>query len=200
MNIGLVHPYLSYLLYFVILTGLISWIGDFIKIKNDSITLVVIITNILSLIGFSIINSLFLIFIYSAGYFLNYDFLINLLFIGIYIYCANEILKACNEDFRDNKTFKLTAKLIIIGPFIVSFVVFYLLFYGEKIYKLSPSCENTNDPKIKVCKYSKGTYIGEMKAFKRHGQGEYIWNDGTGGTWKGKWIEGKRAPHAQTVK
>ena len=56
MNIGLVHPYLSYLLYFVILTGLISWIGDFIKIKNDSITLVVIITNILSLIGFSIIN------------------------------------------------------------------------------------------------------------------------------------------------
>jgi len=39
-----------------------------------------------------------------------------------------------------------------------------------------------------------------MKAFKRHGQGEYIWNDGTGGTWKGKWIEGKRVPHAQTIK
>ena len=38
MNIGLAHPYLSYLLYFVILTGLISWIGDFIKIKNDSIS------------------------------------------------------------------------------------------------------------------------------------------------------------------
>jgi hypothetical protein len=34
-----------------------------------------------------------------------------------------------------------------------------------------------------------------MRAFKRHGQGEYIWNDGTGGTWKGKWIEGKRVPH-----
>lgn len=190
MNIGLVHPYLSYLLYFVILTGLISWIGDFIKIKNDSITLVVIITNILSLIGFSIINSLFLIFIYSAGYFLNYDFLINLLFIGIYIYCANEILKACNEDFRDNKIFKLTAKLIIIGPFIVSFVVFYSLFYGEKIYKLSPICENTNDPKIKVCKYSNGTYTGEMKAFKRHGLGEYVWN--TGKTWDGQWENGKR--------
>ena len=69
MNIGLVHPYLSYLLYFVILTGLTAWIGDFIKKKNDKITIVLSITNILSIIGFSIINSLFLIFIYSAGFF-----------------------------------------------------------------------------------------------------------------------------------
>ena len=45
------------------------------------------------------------------------------------------------------------------------------------------------DPKIKVCKYSNGTYTGEMKAFRRHGQGEYIWD--TGKTFKGEWIEGK---------
>jgi len=189
MNIGLVHPYLSYLLYFVILTGLTAWIGDFIKKKNDKITIVLSITNILSIIGFSIINSLFLIFIYSAGFFLNYDFWVNVIWIGVYIYCANEILKIFNDAFGNNKIYKLVGKLIIIGPFLISFIIFYGLFYGDKIYKISPHCENTNDPKIKVCKYSNGTYTGEMKAFRRHGQGEYIWN--TGKTFKGEWIEGK---------
>ena len=189
MNIGLVHPYLSYLLYFVILTGLTAWIGDFIKKKNDKITIVLSITNILSIIGFSIINSLFLIFIYSAGFFLNYDFWVNVIWIGVYIYCANEILKIFNEAFGNNKIYKLVGKLIIIGPFLISFIIFYGLFYGDKIYKISPHCENTNDPRIKVCKYSNGTYTGEMKAFRRHGQGEYIWDSGK--TFKGKWIEGK---------
>ena len=189
MNIGLVHPYLSYLLYFVILTGLTAWIGDFIKKKNDKITIVLSITNILSIIGFSIINSLFLIFIYSAGFFLNYDFWVNVIWIGVYIYCTNEILKIFNEAFGNNKIYKLVGKLIITGPFLVSFIIFYGLFYGDKIYKISPHCENTNDPRIKVCKYSNGTYTGEMKAFRRHGQGEYIWDSGK--TFKGKWIEGK---------
>ena len=189
MNIGLVHPYLSYLLYFVILTGLTAWIGDFIKKKNDKITIVLSITNILSIIGFSIINSMFLIFIYSAGFFLNYDFWVNVIWIGVYIYCANEILKIFNDAFGNNKIYKLVGKLIIIGPFLISFIIFYGLFYGDKIYKISPHCENTNDPRIKVCKYSNGTYTGEMKAFRRHGQGEYIWDSGK--TYKGDWIEGK---------
>ena len=189
MNISLVHPYLSYLLYFVILTGLTAWIGDFIKKKNDKITIVLSITNILSIIGFSIINSLFLIFIYSAGFFLNYDFWVNVIWIGVYIYCANEILKIFNDAFGNNKIYKLVGKLIIIGPFLISFIIFYGLFYGDKIYKISPHCENTNDPRIKVCKYSNGTYTGEMKAFRRHGQGEYIWDSGK--TYKGEWIEGK---------
>ena len=189
MNIGLVHPYLSYLLYFVILTGLTAWIGDFIKKKNDKITIVLSITNILSIIGFSIINSMFLIFIYSAGFFLNDDFWVNVIWIGVYIYCANEILKIFNDAFGNNKIYKLVGKLIIIGPFLISFIIFYGLFYGDKIYKISPHCENTNDPRIKVCKYSNGTYTGEMKAFRRHGQGEYIWNSGK--TYKGEWIEGK---------
>ena len=30
---------------------------------------------------------------------------------------------------------------------------------------------------------------GEMKAFRRHGQGEYIWNSGK--TYNGEWIKGK---------
>ena len=189
MNFDLIHPYLTYLLYFVILTGLSAWLGDFIKKKNDTINIVLGISNILSITGFSIINSIFLIFIYSAGFFFNYDLLVNIIWIGVYIYCAMEILKIFNEEFGENKFYKTISKLIVIGPFAISFIIFYVLFYGDKIYKLSPHCKNTNDPKIKVCKYTNGTYTGEMKAFRRHGQGEYIWDSGK--TFKGEWIEGK---------
>ena len=190
MNIGLVHPYISYLLIFIIVTSLSAWLVDFIKKKNELITLISSFGYILSVISISIFNSIFIIFIYSAGFFVNGDLFLGILWIGIYIYCANEILKIFNEEFRDNKKHKLFVKIIIVSPFILSFVVFYLLFYGDKIYKLSPHCENTNDPKIKVCKYSNGTYTGEMKAFKRHGLGEYVWN--TGKTWDGQWENGKR--------
>ena len=189
MNIGLVHPYISYLLIFIIVTSLSTWLVDFIKKKNELITLISFFGYILSIIGLSIFNSIFIIFIYSVGFFINEDLFLGILWICIYVYCANGILKIFNEEFRDNKKYKLFVKIIIVGPFIVSFIIFYVLFYGDKIYKLSPHCENTNDPKIKVCKYSNGTYTGEMKAFKRHGQGEYIWDSGK--TFKGKWIEGK---------
>lgn len=189
MNIALVHPYISYLLIFIIVTSLSTWLVDFIKKKNELITLISFFGYILSIIGLSIFNSIFIIFIYSVGFFINEDLFLGILWICIYVYCANGILKIFNEEFRDNKKYKLFVKIIIVGPFIVSFIIFYVLFYGDKIYKLSPHCENTNDPKIKVCKYSNGTYTGEMKAFKRHGQGEYIWDSGK--TFKGKWIEGK---------
>ena len=189
MNIALVHPYISYLLIFIIVTSLSTWLVDFIKKKNELITLISFFGYILSIISLSIFNSIFIIFINSVGFFVNEDLFLGILWICIYVYCANGILKIFNEEFRDNKKYKLFVKIIIVGPFIVSFVIFYVLFYGDKIYKLSPHCENTNDPKIKVCKYSNGTYTGEMKAFRRHGQGEYIWN--TGNTFKGEWIEGK---------
>lgn len=189
MNIALVHPYISYLLIFIIVTSLSTWLVDFIKKKNELITLISFFGYILSIISLSIFNSIFIIFIYSVGFFINEDLFLGILWICIYVYCANGILKIFNEEFRDNKKYKLFVKIIIVGPFIVSFIIFYVLFYGDKIYKLSPHCENTNDPKIKVCKYSNGTYTGEMKAFKRHGQGEYIWDSGK--TFKGKWIEGK---------
>ena len=189
MNFGLIHPYLTYLLYFVILTGLAAWIGDFIKNKSDKILIALSISNILSVIGFSIINALFLVFVFSAGFFLNFDFLANVIWIFVYLYCAHEILKIFDDGFGDNKKYKLISKLIIIGPFAVSFVILYFLYNGDNIYKISPHCENTNESKIKACKYSNGTYTGEMKAFRRHGQGEYIWD--TGKTFKGEWIEGK---------
>ena len=190
MSIHSVHPYISYLIYFVIICSLSAWIGDFFKKKNDTVIIILLATYVLSLIGLSIINSIFLIFIYSAGFFLNYDTAVNLLWIGLYIYCANEFLKVFNPVFENFKFYKVVPKLVIIGPFVVSFVIFYLLFYGDKIYKLSPHCKNTNDPKIKSCEYSNGTYLGEMKAFKRHGLGKYVWNSGE--VWNGQWENGKK--------
>jgi hypothetical protein len=190
MSFNLVHPYISYLIYFVIVSSLFAWIGDFLKKKNNTINVILLATYVLSIIALSIINSIFLIFIYSAGFFLDIDFAINIFWIGVYIYCANEFLKIFNPVFENFKFYRVIPKLVMIGPFIVSFIIFYLLFYGDKIYNLSPNCENTNDPKIKVCKYSNGTYTGEMKAFKRHGLGEYVWN--TGKTWDGQWENGKR--------
>ena len=190
MSFNLVHPYISSLIYFVIVSSLFAWIGDFLKKKNNTINVILLATYVLSIIALSIINSIFLIFIYSAGFFLDIDFAINIFWIGVYIYCANEFLKIFNPVFENFKFYRVIPKLVMIGPFIVSFIIFYLLFYGDKIYNLSPNCENTNDPKIKVCKYSNGTYTGEMKAFKRHGLGEYVWN--TGKTWDGQWENGKR--------
>ncbi len=187
MSIGLIHPYYSYLLYFVITTSLIGWVADFIKIKSNTITIAIGLIFYLSVVAFGIINSLFIIFVFSAGHILNYDFFTNIFLIGIYIYVARMFIKAFEfEDIEANNILlKKLPFIAILGPFIISFLVFYFIYYGDKIYKLSPHCQNTENPKIKFCKYSNGTYTGEMKAFRRHGHGEYIWDSGK--TYKGEW-------------
>jgi len=204
MNLGLVHPYIYHLNTFIVILFAYGWLASFIKSDSLVLTVSLIASNYIAVISLSMLNSIFIIFLFSAGYLINLDLAISVGMIALYIYLANLFINMWVPIFNNMKIkniflLKLPAIALVV-PLIISFLIFYHFFYGDKIYKLSPSCENTNDPKIKVCKYLKGTYTGEMKAFKRHGQGEYIWNDGTGGTWKGKWIEGKRVPHAQTVK
>ena len=190
MNINLVHPWISYLLYFVIASSLISWASEYIKNKNDKVIISFAIIYYLSLVGISIINSIFLIFIFSAGFIINYDFAINILWIGLFIYLAINFIKIFDEIDEKNYFLRILPKIAILGPLIISFTIFYIIYYGDKIYKLSPHCQNTEDPKIKFCKYSNGTYTGEMKAFRRHGEGEYIWDSGK--TFNGQWKEGKK--------
>ena len=113
--------------------------------------------------------------------------------IGLYIYLAKVFIKMWDDIFFiQNKKLnhKKLPTVFIIAPFIISFGIFYYLYYGDKIYKLSPHCQNTNEPIIKFCKYSNGTYTGEMKAFRRHGQGTYIYD--TGKSYNGKWNKGKK--------
>ena len=203
MNLGLVHPYIYYLNIFIFTIFISGWLLSFLKIESLIINSILISANYIGIISLSILNSIFIIFFFSAGYLMNIDLAISVLMIGLYVYLANEFINLWRVLFKEHDDFlreaqieikyKILRKLpaiAIIAPFIISFIIFYTLFYGDNIYKLSPHCENTKDPKIKVCKYSNGTYTGEMKAFRRHGKGEYIWD--TGKTFKGEWIKGKK--------
>tara|TARA_A100001011_G_scaffold243167_1_gene251220 strand:+ start:2155 stop:2772 length:618 start_codon:yes stop_codon:yes gene_type:complete len=202
MNLGLVHPYIYYLNIFIFTIFISGWLLSFLKIESLIINAILISANYIGIISLSILNSIFIIFFFSAGYLMNIDLAISVLMIGLYVYLANEFINLWRVLFKEHDDFlseaqieikyKMLRKLpaiAIIAPFVISFIIFYSLFYGDNIYKISPHCENTNDPKIKICKYSKGKYTGEMKAFRRHGQGEYI--SYSGKTFKGEWIEGK---------
>jgi hypothetical protein len=193
MNLGLVHPYLNYLNNVILIMFVLGWLGSYIKRESWILNLSLIIIYYLGVSGASILSSIIIIFLFSAGYLFNLDLFISLFMIGVYIYLSKILITMFEEIFViagiKNLFIQKIPVIAIIAPFIISFIIFYSFFYGDNIYKLSPHCENTNDPKIKVCKYSNGTYTGEMKAFRRHGQGEYVWDSGK--TFKGEWIKGK---------
>ena len=195
MNLGLVHPYIYHLNSFILIMLLLGWLGSYIKRDSWVLNISLIITNYLGVSGAAILSSIIIIFLFSADYLLNLDLFFSLLMIGVYIYLSKIFITMFKEIFIiagiKNLLIQKIPTIAIITPFIISFIIFYSLYYGDNIYKLSPHCENTEDPKIKVCQYSNGTYTGEMKAFRRHGQGEYIWNSGK--TYNGKWIKGKEA-------
>ena len=193
MNLGLVHPYIYHLNSFILIMLFLSWLGSYIKRDSWILNISLIITNYLGVSGAAILSSIIIIFLFSADYLLNLDLFFSLLMIGVYIYLSKIFITMFKEILViagiKNLLIQKIPAIAIVAPFIISFLIFYSLFYGDNIYKLSPHCENTEDPKIKVCQYSNGTYTGEMKAFRRHGQGEYIWNSGK--TYNGKWIKGK---------
>ena len=195
MNLGLVHPYIYHLNSFILIMFFLAWLGSYIKRDSRVLNISLIITNYLGVSGAAILSSIIIIFLFSADYLLNLDLFFSLLMIGVYIYLSKIFITMFKEIFTiagiKNLLIQKIPTIAIITPFIISFIIFYSLFYGDNIYKLSPHCENTEDPKIKVCQYSNGTYTGEMKAFRRHGQGEYIWNSGK--TYNGKWVKGKEA-------
>ena len=195
MNLGLVHPYIYHLNSFILIMFFLSWLGSYIKRDSWVLNISLIITNYLGVSGAAILSSIIIIFLFSADYLLNLDLFFSLLMIGVYIYLSKIFITMFKEIFIiagiKNLLIQKIPTIAIITPFIISFIIFYSLYYGDNIYKLSPHCENTEDPKIKVCQYSNGTYTGEMKAFRRHGQGEYIWNSGK--TYNGKWVKGKEA-------
>ncbi len=195
MNLGLVHPYIYHLNSFILIMFFLSWLGSYIKRDSWILNISLIITNYLGVSGAATLSSIIIIFLFSADYLLNLDLFFSLLMIGVYIYLSKIFITMFKEIFIiagiKNLLIQKIPTIAIITPFIISFIIFYSLFYGDNIYKLSPHCENTKDPKIKVCQYSNGTYTGEMKAFRRHGQGEYIWNSGK--TFNGKWVKGKEA-------
>ena len=193
MNLGLVNPYIYHLNTFIIIMFVLGWLASYIKSDSLILNIFLISTNYIAVISVSILNAVFIIFFFSAGYLLNLDLAISICMIGLYIYLAKVFIKMWDDIFSLSRIKNLIIKklptVFIITPFIISVGVFYYLYYGDKIYKLSPHCQNTNDPIIKFCKYSNGTYTGEMKAFRRHGLGKYVWNSGK--VYDGLWDKGK---------
>ena len=202
MNLGLVHPYIFYLNNFIFIIFLSVWLLSLLKKESLIIYLFSISANYIGIISLSILNSIFIIFFFSAGFLINIDLAISVLMIGLYVYLANKFNNLWGVLFKEHDDFLRKAKIeikykilrklptiVIIAPFIISFGIFYYLYYGDNIYKLSPHCQNTNDSIIKFCKYSNGTYVGEMKAFRRHGLGKYVWNSGK--VYDGLWDKGK---------
>ena len=194
MNLDLVHPYIYYLNNFILILVFLGWLGSYIKRDSWVLNLSLIIIYYLSVTGVSILSSIIIIFLFSADYLLNLDLFFSLLMIGVYIYLSKIFIRLFKEiiviaGIKSLLILKIPA-IAIVAPFIISFGIFYYLYYGDKIYKLSPHCQNTNEPIIKFCKYSNGTYTGEMKAFRRHGQGTYIYD--TGENYSGKWNKGKK--------
>jgi len=179
MNLGFSYPIVSYIFFIWLF---IIFIPTFLKIISKKLANIDWITTTCSYVmifGYAILTSFFIIFLNSAGYLLNLDLLFNLFIIGYFIYSLNNLIKALGKKF---------VFISILTPFFISFGIFYFLFNGEKIYKLSPHCENTSDPKIKYCEYENGTYTGELRAFKRHGNGTYNWNSGK--VYVGEWKNG----------
>ena len=193
MNLGLVNPYIYHLNTFIIIMFVLGWLASYIKSGSLVLNIFLIATNYIAVISVSILNAVFIIFFFSAGYLLNLDLALSICMIGLYIYLAKVFIKMWDDIFSLSRIKNLIIKklptVFIIAPFIISFGIFYYLYYGDKIYKLSPHCQNTNDPNIKFCKYSNGIYTGEMKAFRRHGLGKYVWNSGK--VYDGLWDKGK---------
>ena len=182
MNLGLLLPEMR--IAFWIMLSIICFTSfilplKFISFKGKEIVLAI--GNIFMTVCYAIITSLFIIFYTSAGLLINYDFFASLCIVAGFLYLIFEYKKLLP---------KIVIYTLFLLPLVISFFIFFYLYNEDKIYKLSPHCQNTEDPKIKFCKYSNGTYTGEMKAFRRHGQGEYIWDSGK--TYKGEWKNGKK--------
>ena len=155
---------------------------EFVKFKGkDNI---IAYGSILITIIYAVASSFYIIIYSSIDFLINFDFLIALGILGSFIYLSRHFSKFIS---------KKELAMMFFTPLIISFIVFYYIFNGDKIYKLSPYCKVTDNPKIVFCEYGNGSYIGEMKSFRRHGQGMYIWYSGKiyKGAWKNNLMDGE---------
>ena len=182
MNLGYLTP-IIYQLYIwimfpILFVYLFCWLFEKLakKIFKTYYNIIYVACIILLGVFYCIYVPLIIVFWQNAGMVISADFWINILFLVIFLQVIYEGLKTLGK--------KLTI-LIYLTPFFISYLVFSIFYSGENIYKLSSNCEITNIPQIKKCTYINGYYLGELKAFKRHGFGKYYWNSGT--TFEGNW-------------
>jgi hypothetical protein len=139
-------------------------------------------------ISISILAAFFIIFSINAGLIFSLSSLIVLTFVGCFFYDIINIYRALKKDELVNQ-FKYYLITIVISLLFLQF-----LFSGNNIYKLHKHCKPTLDPEIYKCLYENGTYVGAIKSFKRHGQGNYLFHDGKNnynGGWQDNEYHGK---------
>ena len=195
MNLGLLNeyiqiPYLWVWLPILSVSFFFSWFPNTAKKIFKSYTdLFHGAFNILTNLGFALYTSLIFVFIPSAGIiYFNHDFWISIIFTIVFLYIIYETKIILGK--------KITL-IIIVAPFIFFYFIFFYFLNGVQIYKISKYCENTSVSNIKQCIYSNGVYTGELKAFKRHGTGKYIWNSGA--IYEGGWQNSLRHGKGVTI-
>ena len=113
MNLGLVHPYIYYLNIFIFTIFISGWLLSFLKIESLIINSILISANYIGIISLSILNSIFIIFFFSAGYLMNIDLAISVLMIGLYVYVANEFINLWRVLFKEHDDFLSEAQIEI---------------------------------------------------------------------------------------
>ena len=182
MNLGLLLPEIRTAFWIMLsIICLVSFILPlkFISFKGKEI--VIGVGYIFMTVCYAIMTSLFIIFYTSAGFLINYDFFANLAIVAGFLYLIFEYKKVLPKKI---------IYILFLLPLVISFFIFFYLYNGDKIYNLSPHCKVLEKQSRVFCQYSNGTYVGEMKSFRRHGQGKYIWNSGK--TYNGEWKNGKK--------
>ena len=184
MSLILFNPIANYIFWIFVLIGGLGWLLDelkFIKFKNKETF--VGLCFLLLFIGYTIFVSFGFAFFSFTGMVVNFSFYWNLGLLAIFGWWLFDYIDVFSETF--NTSFK-KMMIIFLGIFTLLFLFFYIFFYEDRIYKVSKYCKPTENPKIKICKFSNGVYMGELKAFLRHGEGVYKFNSGASysGGWK----------------
>ena len=122
MNLGLVHPYINYLNYFIIIMFGLGWFGSYMK-RFWILNIFLIVIYYLGVGGASILSSIIIIFLFSAGYLFNFDLFFSLLMIGVYIYLSQIFIKMFKEVFEiidiKNLFVQKIPVIAIVAPFLI---------------------------------------------------------------------------------
>ena len=175
-----------YVYYLAIIFSLIHTAFHYTKFKDSTLDTVVI---FISLLLFILIASLTVVIFINAGFIFNLTYWLEYLIIVLVIF----YLPFFSLKFQKNK--KLAKKLMIgitLTPFFILIAILHFTYVGNKIYKISKYCDVPIELEKVVCNYKDGKYIGQLKAFSRHGNGTYEWNSGSVyvGEWKNNLMHG----------
>ena len=176
----------NYFFYLLLFIYCLPWpLSYFTNFKDSKFAMPVVLASHISI---SILAAFFIIFSINAGLIFSLSSLIILTFVGCFLYDIINIYKALKEDDLLSQ-FKYYLITIVI-----SLLFFQFFFSGDNVYKLHKHCKPTSNPEIYKCLYENGTYVGGIKSFKRHGQGNYLFHDGKNnynGGWQDNEYHGK---------